>query len=69
MNEVVPHDKLYDETNKWCDEVLEMSPTSMRVLKTSMNMKSDMLCPALFRAGEIIDLFSDAPERMEGTSA
>ncbi|MBT3766112.1 MAG: 1,4-dihydroxy-6-naphthoate synthase [Rhodospirillales bacterium] len=69
VNEVVPHDQLYVETDKWCDEILEMSPTSMRVLKTSMNMKSDMLYPALFHAREIIDLFSDAPERMEGTSA
>lgn len=69
VNEVVPHDQLYDETNKWCDEVLDMSPTSMRFLKTSMNMKSDMLYPALFHAREIIDLFSDAPERMEGTRA
>ena len=69
VNEVVPHDQLYAETDKWCDEILEMSPTSMRFLKTSMNAKSDMLYPALFHAREIIDLFSDAPERMEGTSA
>jgi len=69
VNHVVPHDQLYEETDKWCDEVLEMSPTSMRILKTSMNLKSDMLYPALFHAREIIDLFSDAPERMEGTSA
>lgn len=69
INEVVPHDKLYDEVEKWCDEVLEMSPTSLRFLKTSMNAKSDMLYPALFHAREIIDLFSDAPERLEGTSA
>jgi naphthoate synthase/2-ketocyclohexanecarboxyl-CoA hydrolase len=69
INKVVPHDQLYHEVDKWCDEVLEMSPTSLRVLKTSLNFKSDMLYPALFHAREIIDLFSDAPERMEGTKA
>jgi 2-ketocyclohexanecarboxyl-CoA hydrolase len=69
VNKVVPHDKLYDEVRAWCDEILALSPTSMRILKTSMNFKSDMLYPALFHAREMLDLFSDAPERMEGTKA
>ncbi len=69
INAVVPHGELYAEVDKWCSEVLEMAPTSLRVLKTSMNFKSDMLTPALYHARELIDLFSDAPERMEGTSA
>lgn len=69
INAVVPHEELHAEADKWCSEVLEMAPTSLRVLKTSMNFKSDLLTPALYHAREIIDLFSDAPERMEGTSA
>jgi len=69
VNKVVPHKDLYKEVDSWCDEVLEMSPTSLRVLKTSLNLKTDMLYPALFAARDIIDLFSDAPERMEGTAA
>jgi dihydroxynaphthoic acid synthetase len=69
INKVVPHDQLYDEVDKWCNEVLEMSPTSLRVLKASLNFKTDMLYPALFHARELLDLFSDAPERMEGTNA
>lgn len=69
VNAVVPHDRLYEEVDKWCDEILRLSPTSLRLLKTSMNMKTDMLYPALFHAREFLDLFSDAEERMEGTSA
>ena len=69
VNAVVPHDRLYPEVDKWCDEVLEMSPTSLRILKTSMNAKSDAMYPSLFHARDLIDLFSDAPERMEGTRA
>jgi 1,4-dihydroxy-2-naphthoyl-CoA synthase len=34
-----------------------------------MNTKTDMLYPALFHARDLIDLFSDAPERLEGTRA
>ena len=69
VNFVVPHDQLYEETNKLCDEILEKSPTALRVLKTSMNTKSDMLYPALFHSREMFELFNDAPERLEGTSA
>jgi 1,4-dihydroxy-2-naphthoyl-CoA synthase len=69
VNKVVPHDQLYTEVKQWCDEILQLSPTSLRILKTSMNFKSDMLYPALFHAREMLDLFSDAPERMEGTKA
>lgn len=34
-----------------------------------MNTKSDMLYPALFHSREMFELFNDAPERLEGTSA
>lgn len=69
VNAVVPHDELYKEVDKWCDEVLEMSPTSLRILKTSMNARSDAMYSSLFHARDLIDLFSDAPERLEGTRA
>ena len=69
INAVVKHKDLYPEVEKWCREILEMAPTTLRVLKTSMNFKSDLLTPALYHSKEMMDLFSDAPERMEGTSA
>ena len=69
VNKVVSHIELYNEVDRWCDEGLDQSPTSLRILKTSMNLKHDMQYPALFHARDMIDLFSDAPERMEGTAA
>lgn len=69
INKVVPHDKLYQEVDVWCQEILAKSPTSLRILKVSLNYKSDMAYPAMYHAREMLDLFSGTEERMEGTRA
>lgn len=40
VNAVVPPDKLEEEVDKWCDEVLEKSPSAIRALKESFNLMS-----------------------------
>ncbi len=35
VNAVVPLDKLDEEVQKWCDELLALSPTCLRILKAS----------------------------------
>jgi 2-ketocyclohexanecarboxyl-CoA hydrolase len=35
VNVVVPREKLDDEVNKWCAELLALSPTCLRILKAS----------------------------------
>lgn len=37
VNKVVPADKLDEEVNKWCEEILEKSPGALSGLKTSFN--------------------------------
>ena len=37
VNKVVPQDKLEEEVDKWCDEILEKSPTAIAALKASFN--------------------------------
>lgn len=37
VNKVVPPDKLEEEVDKWCDELLEKSPTAIAALKASFN--------------------------------
>ncbi|HEX75560.1 MAG TPA: 1,4-dihydroxy-2-naphthoyl-CoA synthase [Dehalococcoidia bacterium] len=37
VNKVVPADKLEDEVDKWCDEILEKSPGAIAGLKASFN--------------------------------
>jgi len=53
VNAVVPADKLDEEVRRWCDELLALSPTCLRVLKASF-------------AGEFEDLLGqgDAVRRM-----
>ncbi|MEW6034012.1 MAG: enoyl-CoA hydratase-related protein [Chloroflexota bacterium] len=40
VNAVVPPDKLEEEADKWCDEILEKSPGAIRALKEAFNMMS-----------------------------
>ena len=37
VNKVVPPDKLEEEVDKWCDEILDKSPGAMAALKASFN--------------------------------
>jgi len=37
VNKVVPADKLEEEADKWCDEILEKSPGAIAGIKTSFN--------------------------------
>ena len=69
INKVVPHEKLYEEVNDWCEELLTMSPTSLRILKTSLNYKTDLAYPAMWHAREMLALFVGTEERQEGTKA
>ncbi len=35
VNVVVPHDRLDDEVDRWCAEIMQKSPSCMRILKAS----------------------------------
>ena len=41
VNTVVPLEKLEEETIKWCEEMLEKSPTALRFLKAAFNADTD----------------------------
>jgi naphthoate synthase len=43
VNKVVPHDELEAETEKWCKEILNLSPTALKVLKYGFNADSDSI--------------------------
>ncbi|MDP2952079.1 MAG: enoyl-CoA hydratase-related protein [Chloroflexota bacterium] len=40
VNAVVPPDKLEEETDKWCDEILAKSPGAIKTLKAAFNAMS-----------------------------
>ncbi|MGH7884205.1 MAG: enoyl-CoA hydratase-related protein, partial [Thermodesulfobacteriota bacterium] len=41
INAVVPTDKLMDVVDKWCSEILDKSPTAIKVAKYSFNADTD----------------------------
>lgn len=43
VNTVVPFDQLEEETVKWCEEILQLSPMALRFLKASFNADTDGL--------------------------
>ena len=43
INKVVPKDKLDEETQKWCEELIERSGQTIRQTKKSLNHDSDTL--------------------------
>jgi tripartite-type tricarboxylate transporter receptor subunit TctC len=43
VNAVVPQDQLDAEVRKWCDEILEKSPTAIALAKKSFNVDTEMI--------------------------
>ena len=41
VNKVVPFDKLQEETENWCKEICNMSPTAIKFLKFAFNADTD----------------------------
>jgi naphthoate synthase len=69
VNTVVPLDKLEEETLKWCEEILEKSPTALRFLKAAFNADSDGLAGLQQLAGDATLLFYTTDEAKEGRDA
>jgi len=43
VNKVVPLDKLQEEVDQWCQEILALSPTALRLCKIGFNSESERL--------------------------
>ncbi|WP_033828083.1 1,4-dihydroxy-2-naphthoyl-CoA synthase [Bacillus andreraoultii] len=69
VNKVVPLDQLEDETVKWCEEILEKSPTAIRFLKAAFNADSDGIAGIQQLAGDATLLFYTTDEAKEGRDA
>ncbi len=62
VNTVVPLDQLEAETVKWCEEMLEKSPTALRFLKAAMNADTDGLAGLQQLAGDATLLYYTTEE-------
>ncbi|MDH5570866.1 MAG: 1,4-dihydroxy-2-naphthoyl-CoA synthase [Gammaproteobacteria bacterium] len=69
VNTVVPLTELETETVKWCKEMLALSPTALRVLKSAFNADTDGLSGIQELAGNTTALFYMTDEGQEGRDA
>ena len=69
VNAVVPLERLEEETVRWAQEMLEMSPTALRFLKAAFNADTDGLAGIQQLAGDATLLFYMTEEGKEGRNA
>jgi naphthoate synthase len=69
VNKVVPLTDLETETVSWCREMLRLSPTALRVLKSAFNAETDGMAGIQELAGNATALFYQTQEAQEGRDA
>ncbi len=70
VNAVVPYEKLDEEVQKWCGEILALSPTCLKVMKASFESELDDLRGTGHRTVEMIaPNYFDSGEQQEGAAA
>lgn len=69
VNTVVPLEQLEEETLKWCHEILQHSPLSLRCLKSALNADCDGQVGLLDLAGNATLLYYMTEEAKEGKNA
>lgn len=69
VNAVIPHDELEQTAYDWAQEILEKSPTSIKMLKYAMNLTDDGLVGQQLFAGEATRLAYMTEEAKEGRNA
>ena len=69
VNKVVPLADLKSEVRQWADEMLQMSPTALTVLKHSFNADSDSIAGISAISFDSLNLFVETDEAKEGLAA
>ena len=69
VNKVVEYEELERETVNWCQEILDKSPTAIRLLKASLNADCDGQAGLQQLAGDATMLFYMSDEAKEGRDA
>tara|TARA_Y100000814_G_scaffold18872_1_gene12978 strand:- start:401 stop:712 length:312 start_codon:yes stop_codon:yes gene_type:complete len=69
VNKVVDYKNLESETINWCEEILDKSPTAIRLLKASLNADCDGQAGLQQLAGDATMLFYMSDEAKEGRDA
>ncbi len=69
VNAVVPDDQLDAEVDKWCAELLEKSPTALKMLKYAFHAEVDGTVGVTNLGVGALGLYYDTAESMEGRDA
>ena len=69
VNAVIPHEALEETAYEWAQEILEKSPTSIKMLKFAMNLTDDGMVGQQVFAGEATRLAYMTDEAIEGRNA
>lgn len=69
VNKVVPAADLRAEVRSWADEILQLSPTALKVLKQSLNADSEQFAAIGQMAYSSLKLFGETEEAKEGITA
>ena len=69
VNAVVPNDKLDEEVDKWCQELLEKSPTALKMLKYAFLAETDGVTGITQLGVGGLSLYYGTDEAVEGKDA
>lgn len=69
VNALVPHDKLDEEVNTWCAELLEKSPTALKMLKYAFHAETDGTAGVTNLGVGGLGMYYNTEESMEGRNA
>jgi 2-ketocyclohexanecarboxyl-CoA hydrolase len=69
VNAVVPHEELDAEVQKWCDEIVQKSPTAIAIAKRSFNMDTAHQAGIAGMGLYALKLYYDTEESREGVRA
>lgn len=69
VNKVVPHEQLNEEVDKWCELILQKSPTALKMLKASFNADSANIEGISQLAFGSLAMFYKSDEALEGKNA
>ncbi|MDY7038728.1 MAG: 1,4-dihydroxy-2-naphthoyl-CoA synthase, partial [Thermodesulfobacteriota bacterium] len=65
----VPLEELDNEVDRWCQEIIEKSPTALKFLKFAFNADTDHIYGIENLAGSAVRLYWDTEEAMETKTA
>ncbi len=69
VNAVVPLDKLDEEVDKWCKEILTLSPFALRALKLYFNADTEHFAADWNIAVQELEMYQESAEAKEGMAA